>query len=130
MELMLEQIAEMIVPIAIAAVILGFIYFAHVEGVRRMELLHRERLEAMERGIPLPELPSQLPTHLPVRPPPNPKAALLTGILMTTISLGCMLVLFLTLPYDVHSLWVTPAPVAFAGVGIILYYYLRDQKFD
>ena len=45
---------------------LGYFYFKHAERPRRLEIIHAERLAAMDKGIPLPELPLD-----PVKRPPR-----------------------------------------------------------
>ena len=66
---------------SVAAIILGGSYINYLEKRRRLELLHAERLAAIEKGIPLPELPvdplaafwvrPDLPA--PLHPLPNPR---------------------------------------------------------
>ena len=52
---------DAIIVAAIAAAIVAYLYFKHVERRRRLEIIHQERLAAMEKGIPLPELPIDPP---------------------------------------------------------------------
>ena len=46
-----------VIVAAIAGAIVAYLYFGHVERKRRLEIIHQERLAAMDKGIPLPELP-------------------------------------------------------------------------
>jgi hypothetical protein len=62
----------------------AYLYFKHVERRRRLEIVHQERLAAMEKGIPLPELPLDPPR---VPKPPDPGAPLIHGMVWTD-SLG------------------------------------------
>ena len=35
----------------------AYLFFKHTERRRRLDVIHQERLAAMDKGIPLPELP-------------------------------------------------------------------------
>ena len=41
-----------VIVAAIAAAIVAYLYFGHVERKRRLEIIHQERLAAMDKGIP------------------------------------------------------------------------------
>jgi hypothetical protein len=45
------------VALALAAGIVGYMHVKHQSHRRRLEIIHQERLVAMEKGIPLPEFP-------------------------------------------------------------------------
>ena len=96
------------------------------ERQRRLEIVHQERLAAMEKGIPLPELaldPPQVPK------PPDPRAPLLHGIVWLAFGGGAMLALRLFAPWhDGRALWPLPIPLALLGVGLILYYALASDR--
>ena len=42
--------------VALAAIAIAYLYFKHRERQRRLEVIHQERVAAMDKGIPLPEL--------------------------------------------------------------------------
>ena len=69
---------------------MAYLYFGHVERRRRLELVHQERLAAMDKGIPLPELPLD-PVRVPK--PPDPKATLIHGIVWSAFGIGAMIAL-------------------------------------
>jgi hypothetical protein len=46
-----------IIIIAAAVAFVVRLDFSHQERQRRLEVVHRERMAAIEKGIPLPELP-------------------------------------------------------------------------
>ena len=48
-----RSIGEVII-IAAAIAFVGRLYFSHQERQRRLEIVHRERLAAIEKGVPLP----------------------------------------------------------------------------
>jgi len=68
-----HSIGDGIIVVAIAFGFVAYWYFRHQERRRRMEIIHQERLVAMEKGIPLPELPLDPPS---VSKPPDPRAPL------------------------------------------------------
>ena len=80
----------------------------------------------MEKGIPLPELPLD-PTSVPT--PPDPRAPLIHGIVWSALGSGAMLALRLIEPQpNAPVLWPLPLPIAFLGVGLILYYALASER--
>ena len=50
-------VGDGMVALALAAGVVGYIYVKHQSRRKRLELIHQERLVAMEKGIPLPEFP-------------------------------------------------------------------------
>jgi hypothetical protein len=115
-----------IIVAALAAAFVAFLYFRHVGRQRRLEIIHEERLAAMEKGIPLPEFPIDPPT---VRRPPDPRAPLLHGIAWLALGGGGMaaLRLFNPLPNG-PALWPLPLPLALLGIGLILFYALASDR--
>ena len=118
-----HSVGDGIIVASIAAAIVAYLYFGHVERRRRLELVHQERLAAMDKGIPLPELPLD-PVRVPK--PPDPKATLIHGIVWSALGIGAMIALrfFPNAP----TLWPLPLPLAFLGVGLILYYALASER--
>jgi len=105
-----------------------FTYLQLREKRRRADMIHQERMAAMEKGIPLPEFPNFnvgpspfLTARLAAKP--NPQASLLTGIIFLCVSVGTMMALFTALPAGTHSYWILPLPLAFVGIGLLLYYF-------
>jgi hypothetical protein len=99
---------------------------------QRLELIHQERLAAMDKGIPLPELPVDPPPQLPpwMRPQPmDPHLPLLFGILLLCGGLGGVVALIVIDNQKLRELWSLPFPFALMGLGLIFYYFLtRDRK--
>jgi hypothetical protein len=58
-----HSIGDALIVAALAAAFIGFYYFRHRERQRRLETVHQERMAAMDKGIPLPELPIDPPGH-------------------------------------------------------------------
>jgi hypothetical protein len=109
------------VVFAVAAGIVGYLYVRHLGRQKKLEIIHQERMAAMEKGIPLPEFPME-----PVRERrPDPTVLPILGIVLLTFSVGTMIVLFITLDADSHSFWITPLPFSFLGVGLIAFHFLK-----
>jgi hypothetical protein len=121
-----HSVGDGIIVAAIAAGIVAYLYFKHLERQRRLEIIHQERLAAMEKGIPLPELPLD-PTK--ASKPPDPRATLIHGIAWTALGGGGMLALGLVGPFpNGPALWPLPIPLMLLGVGLVLYYALASER--
>ncbi len=121
-----NSIGDGIVVLALAGLVAAYLYFRHTARLRRLEIVHQERMAAMEKGIPLPELPLD-PRNLPQ--PPHPRALLLHGVVWTALAGGGMLALWLIGPQrDAPLLWPLPLPLLLLGVGLILFYALGSER--
>ena len=114
-------IGDGLVTFALAGSILGYLYMKHQSRQKRLEIIHRERMAAMEKGIPLPELPLEPGRE---RRPPDPAVVPILGTVLLSLSVGTMIVLALVLDPPSHAFWVAPLPFTFLGVGLIAYHYL------
>ena len=114
------------------AVILAFIWGRQYLKLRKRhlerEMLHRERLLAMEKGIPLPEFPT-----LAEEPNGSLLDYLSGSIVIPKLALGCGLILlfggagmvaaFVIAPdSELHKVWSVGLIPGFIGVGFVLYY--------
>ena len=118
--------AEAQIVTSLAFAFVAWLYFRHTDRQRRLEVLHKERMTAMEKGIPLPELPFDAPkTHKPA----DPRAPLLHGIIWLALGAGAM-AMFSTGHLFPHAppLWPLPLPLMFLGFGLILYYLLGSHR--
>src|SRR5271169_6674680 len=97
------------VVLAVAAGVVGYVYVKHQSRRKRLEIIHQERLVAMEKGIPLPEFPLE-PERKPLDPDQNVLPIL--GTVLFSLSLGTMIVLYRTLQAAEHGFWVAPLPFA------------------
>ena len=121
-----HSVGDGIIVAALAAALVAYLYFRHVERQRRLDIVHQERLAAMDKGIPLPELPLDPPR---VPRPPDPRAPLMHGIVWLALGGGAILALRLTGSRpDVSGLWALPLPVVLLGIGLILYYALASDR--
>lgn len=115
-----------IVVAALTAGVVGYLYLRSQDRRRRLEIVHAERLAAMEKGIPLPELP--LDPLATTRRPPDPGAPLIIGIVLAAFGIGSIVALSLVDRF--RPAWPMPLPVALMGVGLVLYYYLAAAERD
>ena len=116
-------IGDGMVALALAGGIVGYVFIKYRYRQKRMEIVHQERLAAMDKGIPLPEFP--LETE---RGQPDPAAAAvlpILGLVLFSLSLGAMIVLYVNLPAPSHSFWISPLPFAFMGVGLISFHFSK-----
>ena len=114
-------IGDGIVTLALAAGIVGYLQVIHRSRQKRIEIIHQERMAAMEKGIPLPEFPLEPARE---RRPPDPTVVPILGTVLLSLSVGTMIVLALILEAPSHGFWVAPLPFTFLGVGLIAYHYL------
>jgi hypothetical protein len=114
---------------AIAAAVVVYLLLKHVERKRRLEIVHQERVAAMEKGIPLPELPLD-PARVPR--PMDPRVPLLHVIACTALGFGGVAALLIVGPLpNMPTLWPFALPLMFLGIGLILYYVLvSDRRTD
>jgi hypothetical protein len=118
-----HSMGDAIIVAAIAAAIYGYYYLRFRERQRRLELIHQERIVAMDKGIPLPELP--------IDPPPQPNVSsqhvpLILGIMLTAFGGGMMITLGFVA--SERPLWPFPLPLALMGGGLILYHLLAVER--
>ncbi len=121
-----HSVGDGMIVFALAAAVVAYLYFKHVERQRRLEVVHQERLVAMEKGIPLPELPLDPPS---VPKPPDPRATLIHGLVWSALGFGAVVALLLMGPLpNAMVLWPLPLPLLFLGIGLILYYALASDR--
>ena len=118
-------VGDGMVVIALSAAFVGYQYVKHQSQRRRLEIIHQERLVAMEKGIPLPELPLE-PSQDPRGSDPDYVLPIL-GTVLLTLSVGTMIVLYLTLSTVRNPFWVAPLPFAFLGVGLLAVHFLKPD---
>jgi hypothetical protein len=112
-----HPMGDAVIVVAIVAGVLGYFYLKQRGRQARLELIHQERLVAMEKGIPLPELPLE-PTVVPKVP--NPHVPLLLGIVLTTFGSGAMVTCWFFLG---GAFWSLPLPLTLIGVGLLLFHW-------
>jgi len=109
-------IGDGMVTFALVSGIVSYLYMKHESRRKRIEIIHQERMAAMEKGIPLPEFPLE-----PAREhrPPDTTVLPILGVVLLSLSLGTMIVLALIPEAPSHGFWVAPLPFTFLGVGLI-----------
>ena len=112
------------VALALAGGIVAYLYIKHRSRQKRIEVIHQERMAAMEKGIPLPEFPLESARE---RGEPDQTVLPILGIVLASLSVGTMIVLGLLLPGASHGSWVAPLPFAFLGVGLIAFHFLKGE---
>jgi hypothetical protein len=120
-----HSVGDGVIVAALAAVVVAYLYFRHAERRRRLDIVHQERLAAMDKGIPLPEFPLD-PPKIPKLP--DPRAPLVHGIAWSALGFGGMLALRLAGLPNASALWPLPLPLALLGIGLILYYALASDR--
>jgi hypothetical protein len=114
-------VGDGLVSFAMAAGVVGYVYVRNLARQKRLEVIHQERMAAMEKGIPLPEFPLESE-----RTPERDALVIpILGMVLSTLSVGTMIVLYLNLPAESHRFWVTPLPFTFLGVGFISFHFLK-----
>ena len=127
---LIGTLSALVVPLGICAVFVFLGYLDYRGKKRRLEMLHQERLAAIEKGIPLPELPELgPPPPRPVGPKKeHPNAALATGIILLFAGLGGVAALALVPAQELRRYWSTPLPLAMVGFGLVLFHYLTKKS--
>lgn len=116
----------------------------HLRNKRRLEklnLIHQERMKAMEKGIPLPEFPEleeseskiiigkALATNIEAKPW-NPKWPLGVGALLIMGGLGTTVAMMMSTFQATNEVWPFGLIGIFVGVGFFLFYALTRSTPD
>lgn len=120
-----HSIGDGIIVVALAGTLLGYLYLKYREKLRRLEIIHQERLAAMDKGIPLPELPIDPPV---VQRLPDPHIPLILGIVLVALGAGSMIALSLISNAGERISWPLPLPFVMVGLGLMLYYFLAANR--
>ncbi|MBM3789232.1 MAG: hypothetical protein FJW35_02655 [Acidobacteria bacterium] len=106
----------------------------HLQSKRRQrkeEWIHQERMKAMEKGIPLPELPAleengARKTRI-WNDPVNPRWLLGAAALLITGGFGTSLALYLSGEAYHNRVWPFGLIGVFLGIGLVLHYWLTRK---
>jgi len=124
---MSATIGDGITTLAVAGGIVGYLNYLNVKHriqQKKIEVVHQERMVAMEKGIPLPEFPLE---PAPERRPPDPTVLPILGIVLSSLSVGTMIMLAVMNTTPSHGFWVAPLPFAFLGVGLTAFHFLKGK---
>jgi hypothetical protein len=118
-----------------AAFVLIILYMKHRKRRQTIELIHKERMAAMEKGIPMPEWPdydvngkAAVCEDIRGDRKENPKGALGAGAILMMVGAGMCLAFYLW--PAVRQIWPIGLIVVFTGVGVMLSYLLTKEKKD
>ena len=114
-------IGDGMVTFALAGSIVGYLYMKHQSRQKRIEIIHQERMAAMEKGIPLPEFPLEPARE---RRQPDPTVLPILGTVLLSLSVGAMIVLALNLPAISLADKLKASRRSRHVVGLIAYHYL------
>lgn len=121
-----HSLGDGVIVLALAGALVAYLYFKHAERQRRLEILHKERVLAMDKGIPLPELP--LDTTVNPKPQ-DPHAMLIHGIVWLAFGGGGIAAAALNgMQVGSHAVWPLLLPLVFLGTGLVLYYVLASNR--
>lgn len=98
--------------------------------VKRREMVHKERIIAMEKGLPIENLQlGEEPLHVPG--PSQEKvlvwvrlASLCVGLLLLLAGVGICIAFHFTSVSDLHDIWTIGVIPVLAGVGLLLFFVL------
>lgn len=118
------SLGDGLVTLALAAGIVGYLYVERRYRIQRLQILHAERMKAMEQGIPLVEIGEDREGE---RKPADGRTLPLIGLMLLAFAVGAMIVMFAFLPIDQKHLAVAPLPVAFMGLGLLWYHLVLEK---
>jgi hypothetical protein len=119
---MAYSIGDGMVALGLAGGIVGWLHITHQSRRKRLEIIHQERLAAMDKGIPLPELPLEVPEH---KRESDQLVIPILGILLMTLALGAMAVIFFDRADPSSGLWIAPLPFVFMGMGLLAFHLMK-----
>jgi hypothetical protein len=113
---------------AFFAFVWGAMYLRYRKRREEREMVHRERILAMEKGIPLPEIPvveeNGVAALAGLRRDIFPRIALGCGILLVCVGFGVVVALIISQNRDVREHWSMGFIPMMAGVGLLIYWAL------
>lgn len=115
-------------------VIIGLVG-SHLSNKRRnerLQMVHAERMKAMEKGVPLPELPEleeeYASTYWGSPGPRHPRAVLGAATILATVGVGLSTVFLIWGQVGgvdwIRDLWPLGLLPIFIGLGLVFYHYL------
>ena len=109
--------------LAWAVIIVAAFHLRAKRRERRLEMRHKERMAAIEKGVPIPELNWE-DGHGRV----NPKWPLGVGAILMMIGIGIVAALIISPDEHLHPMWSMGLIWVFAGVGFMAYHELTKER--
>jgi hypothetical protein len=129
-----EQVWAVVTFLTVLAGVALAIWARHLREAKKValrEMIHQERMTALEKGVTLPELAPDVPAGLGEAAGGTAwvhSAALLAGLVLLVGGTGTMAAFLLIGPgtgvSDLGLLWPVGLIPASAGIGLLLYYAL------
>jgi len=121
---------------ALLAFFLGAFYLKQKKLEQKRELLHRERMLAMEKGIPLPEFPEAAEAQdqlILARIAQSTSGffrnfPLGLGLVLLFGGAGVVTAFMISTQAELHDFWTLGLIPVFLGAGLILYYLLTRES--
>jgi len=121
-----EEVVAVFIPIVAIIMSLSIpIVFAIVDYRRRRDIVevnHKERLAAIERGMELPALPESFYQSIK---PARRSSYLLPGLVWLFVGIGIFIALGAIAGDDVRMLGLIPAGV---GLALLIYHFVEGRK--
>jgi hypothetical protein len=122
----LISLIAMLIPIISIILGIGIAALAIILGYRKrktmLELFHKERLAAIDKGMEPPPIPEELFSDS--GKPPSPHGTLLAGLIFSLTGLGLLVALY---QYHPESALYGLIPVGF-GLAFLIYYFTVGRK--
>jgi len=107
-------------------------------ALKLRELVHRERMAAIDKGVPLPEIPADdeigpawlQPEAERVRSAWLRRLALIVGLLALFVGLGMCVGFYWAPARGFHDMWTLGFIPAMGGVGLLLYAAVAPKSVD
>ncbi|MDI6697483.1 MAG: DUF6249 domain-containing protein [Candidatus Saccharicenans sp.] len=108
-----------------AAFVLIIIWINQRKRQKVLDLIHKERLAAIEKGLPYPEWPDY---HIngEGKNQENPKGTLGAGIILAMIGIGMTLMFYLW--PSLRILWPVGLVIVFTGLGVMISFFVTRGK--
>lgn len=107
----------------VAAVVIITWNLRNKRRLEKLQLIHQERMKAMEKGIPLPEFPEMDEvTGAKLLRQWNPRWPLGIGVLLIMAGIGTIVAMLASPEFD--DVWSFGFIGIFVGIGFFLHYYL------
>jgi hypothetical protein len=118
--------------VAMVALLIWGLHLRAMRRARRFEMMHQERMMAMEKGIPLPEL-AQWEDSARAFPDrianSDPRWTLITGVLSISVGAGIMATILAVRSSDAKQfLPLGLLPIFFGAACLLLYRLLRHGR--